>query len=155
MNREILHEDKKVDAYWLPEPGVLHVAYKGELLPESTLIAYKLGGDLLAKYGNDGSRYRGVIGDFRQVVKFPNSNIVITRGQSQKVNTEYDLSRLAISLLVTNLLQERFVKMTNEVSGTTYRSKIVHTFKDALDFIETYRKTFENFSEGTQETTEE
>ena len=139
MEKEILVESDNIDAYWIAEHGVLHVVYKGELIPESTLVAYKTGGELLMKYGEEG--FKGIIGDFRLVTKFPNANAVTTRNQSRRYNTQYDLSKLGVAFLTKTMMQESFVKMTAKISNTEHRSKVVASIEDGLTFIAAYRSS--------------
>lgn len=145
MERELLHTSDNIDAYWYPTARVLLIIYKGELVPESTFTAYKLGGEIMAKYGVQ--QLRGVIGDFSRVTRFPNANLTVAHHQSKRLNQSQDLSHVAVALLVSTLMQEKFVWMTAKTNGTDYRSKIVRSMKDAFDYIDTYRKSFDAIQE--------
>lgn len=145
MERELLHASDNIDGYWYPTVRVLLVIYKGELLPESTFTAYKIGGEIMAKYGVH--QLRGIIGDFSRVTHFPNANLTVVHNQSKRLNQSQDLSHIAVALLVSTLMQERFVWMTAKTNGTTYRSKIVRSMEEAFAYIDDYRKTFDTVEE--------
>ncbi len=141
MERESWHTSDSVEAYWYPATSVLLVIYKGTLLPEATTTAYKIGMDVIAKYGAE--RLRGIIGDFTGVTYFPNANLSVANSQSKRVNKSENLSHVAVALLVSTLMQERFVWLTAQINGTDYRSKIVYSMEQAFAFIDDYRKSYD------------
>jgi len=137
MKRESIYESDLIDADWLPEHNMLYITYKGELVYESTQRAYQIGGQVLIERGGDS--FEGIIGDFRQVTGFPNTNISTVQKNSKQANKQHDMSAFGVALLVENMMQETFVKVTMEVTNTSYHSRIVHSLDEAFEFLQDYR----------------
>lgn len=138
MNRESIFQSDSLDADWLPDLNIIYYIYKGELIYEASQNAYKIGGQMIAQYGIDS--IHGIIGDFRQVTKFPNTNITSVQKESKKVNKEHDMSSFGVALFVKNMMQETFVKVTTQVSGTEHRSQVVYSLDEAFKFLTNYRE---------------
>lgn len=115
----------------------LVVIYYGAVSPLVTADVYGTIGAVLEKY--DIETIRGGIFDFRHISHFENANLTSVRRSSTNLNVSYDMSHIAVPLIVGTIMQERMVMVSLKVTPQEERKKIVHNDKEALDFIEEFQ----------------
>lgn len=134
-----MHE--RFESFWLADLRIIHGIYKDPVTGESSSIGYQA---FITNQGLIGglARLRGVILDFREVTRFDNSNLVVTRNQSRAVkSSNLDLKPIAVALLIKTPMQKSFVGLTMQPEE---RTKMVWSWEEALAFINTYRKPFDD-----------
>ncbi|PJF44773.1 MAG: hypothetical protein CUN55_02195, partial [Phototrophicales bacterium] len=80
----------------------------------------------------------GIVLDFRDVKRFDRTNLTATRQESRTLNKTYDLSRIPVAMLVKNLMQEQFVKISSKITGTEHRVRIVWTEEEMRAFFSNF-----------------
>lgn len=115
----------------------LHVTYYGAVTPNVTADVYETMGAVLEKYGVE--TIRGGIFDFRHISHFENANLTTVRRTSSHLNANYDMSHIAVPLIIGSIIQERMVMVSLKVTPQEERKRIVRSDKEALDFIEEFQ----------------
>ena len=111
----------------------LYITYYGAVAPNVTADVYATMGTIIAKYGVE--TLRGGIFDFRHISHFENANLTTVRRTSSNLNANYDMSHIAVPLIVGSIIQERMVMVSLKVTPQEERKRIVHSDKEAIDFI--------------------
>lgn len=115
----------------------LTVTYYGAVSPVVTTDVYRTIGAVIEKYGL--KNVRGGIFDFRHVSHFENANLTSVRRTSSNLNVSYDMSHIAVALVVGTIMQERMVMVSLKITPQEERKKIVHNTSEALNFIKEFQ----------------
>src|SRR5690606_35390821 len=121
--------------YYDREQHIGHVRYYGKITPQITVDSYGFVAMTMAKYIKE---IRGGIYDFRHVTHFENANLATIQRTSTSLNTTFDMSHIALALVVGTLIQERLILVSMKVTPTEKRKRIVHSYQDAFAFIEEF-----------------
>jgi hypothetical protein len=115
---------------------ISYFVYYGEVTPNVTADVYEYIG---ASFHKNGTGFvKGGLYDFRHVTGFQNANLNTVRRTSGTLNTNYDMSHIAVGLVVSSILQERMVLLAMKVTPQEKRKKIVYGYQEGLDFIRTF-----------------
>jgi hypothetical protein len=115
---------------------ISYFVYYGEVTPNVTADVYEYIG---ASFQQNGTGFvKGGLYDFRHVTGFQNANLNTVRRTSGALNTNYDMSHIAVGLIVSSILQERMVLLAMKVTPQEKRKKIVYGYQEGLDFIRTF-----------------
>lgn len=141
MAGEVYFQSENLDVLWHPERGIVHSMYKNMLTAEVSALMYEKSAEIMEREGL--KAVRGFVVDFTRVTAFHQSNLRGTKRESQEINRSYDLSQIPAALWVETYTQEQFVRVSVQITGTSARVKLVHSFDEALAFIEDFRRQFE------------
>lgn len=126
-----------VTCYYDLEQDVVFITYFGEVTPEVTTEVYAWMPETLERH--DLSALRGSVFNFCHVTRFNNANLGSVRKTSTNINTKYDMSHVAVALLVGNMRQQQMVKVAMKVTPQEERKRIVKSYQEANDFITTFQ----------------
>lgn len=116
---------------------LVFITYFGEITPEVTTAVY--GWIPQAFTNNDIKLVRGSVFNFCHVTRFNNANLGSVRKTSSNLNAKFDMSHVAVALLVGNMRQEKMVKVAMKVTPQEERKRIVKSYQDAYAFIEGFQ----------------
>ena len=119
---------------------IVHVMYRGTLMPEVTVQVHRWLADLFESVGGV-QHLRGMMIDYRGVRDFHSANLSTTQRQSRALSARVDLSRLPIALIVTSLYQEQMVRVTMKTARIEQHARILRSIEEAHRFIESFRST--------------
>lgn len=143
MDTQILFESDQLRAAWHPESGLYWASYAGILDGATASQVYSVFHELLESVPV--SDIYGIVLDFRAVTRFHQTNLTATRRESRSINTEVDLSRVPAAMLVSNLMQEQFVKVSSKITGTEHRVRIVWSEDEMEAFFSSFHASlFQN-----------
>lgn len=128
----------KAECRYDAEKRLLHVNYLNELTSEITAQVYSGIMKLLGTVGAEA--IRGGIFDFRQVKRFHYGNVSTVQRSSTSLNVNYDMSHIAVALIVDGIQQEHTVRVSMRVTPQEHRKRIVRSEEEALAFIEEFHK---------------
>lgn len=115
------------------------VIYYGSVTGDTTAAVYTTTNHILAQHGVE--NIQGAIYDFRCISGFQLENYRTVRSESSNLNQTYDMSHIAVSLIVRNIVQEQLVRSTLRLTPQERRKRIVHSTKEGRKFIQTYQPT--------------
>jgi archaellin len=110
--------------------------YYGAVTPIVTADVYRTIGAVFENYGTE--NVRGGIFDFRHISHFENANLNTVRRNSSSLNFNYDMSHIAVPLIVGTVMQERMVMVSLKITPQEERKRIVHNSEEALNFVEEF-----------------
>lgn len=84
-------------------------------------------------------RVRGSLYDFRHVIDFDNTNLHAVRRTSSNLNVSYDMSHIAVALIVGTTIQERMVRMAMKLTPQEERKQIVYSIVEAYRFVDDFQ----------------
>lgn len=115
------------------EAQFTYILYYGIVTAQTTIDVYS------RMFGNMDSisieSVKAGIFDFRHVSGFDNSNTRTVQQKSGTINRSYDMSRVAVPLIVGNFHQQQMVHVAMKVSPQEERKKIVFSEDEAYTFI--------------------
>lgn len=114
------------------------VSYHKELTAENTMMMYGWLMEAFFKYGNIG--VRGIVYDFTDVQKFTFSNLISTQRGSMAINSQLDLSRMPVAMIVKSVMQEQQVSIAMNITPGEQRKRIVHNMAQALMFVNEFHR---------------
>lgn len=117
---------------------VVLVSYHKELNAENTMLMYGWLMEAFYKYGNIG--VRGIVYDFTDVQKFTPSNLISTQRGSMAINSQLDLSRMPVAMIVKSVMQEQQVSIAMNITPGEQRKRIVHNMAQAMMFINDFHR---------------
>jgi hypothetical protein len=82
---------------------------------------------------------RGSLYDFRHVTDFDNSNLNAVRRTSSNMNVNYDMSHIAVALIVGTTMQDSMVRMSMKITPQEERKRIVRSFAEAYRFVDEFQ----------------
>lgn len=136
MEPTVLLEEPNLFIRWLPEERLYWARYLGLLDGQMASQVYAVFYQLLETVSVE--EIYGIVLDFRDVKRFDRTNLTATRQESRTLNKTYDLSRIPVAMLVKNLMQEQFVKISSKITGTEHRVRIVWTEEEMRAFFSNF-----------------
>jgi hypothetical protein len=124
---------KSVAAHFDLQHNILHVAYRGILDASTNGNLHDWVAQMRDVAGD--KTLKGIIFDFRKVVRFKRDSLYNAREQSQKLNQHINGEGYPIALVVSNYYQEQMVGITLLVTNDAHLRKIVRSQEAALDYI--------------------
>lgn len=122
-----------VHAYRDPQTNISYIIYKGAVDARTTTAVYEWVKELLTVIDNDETR--GVLMDFRQVLKFMPDHISTVRRESKDLNREQKLVH-PVAMIVTNLYQEQMVKVSVRISDRPQHVQFFYSLEEGLAFFD-------------------
>lgn len=120
------------------ETHFIYIIYYGVVTAQATADVY---GRMFGNLDMIGvENIKAGLFEFRHVSKFDNSNLQSVKRSSTTINKQYDMSNIAVSLIVGNFHQEQMVRLAMKVSPQEERKKIVFSLTDSYQFIEDFHK---------------
>lgn len=115
-----------------PETQIMRIMYYGVVTPQTTSDVYSkmIENVGIAKVEN----VRAGFFDFRHVSQFDNSNMRVVQRNSSNMNVSYDMSHIAVALVVEGLFQDRMVRTAMKVTPQEERKRVVQSYKQAHEF---------------------
>jgi hypothetical protein len=123
------------------DTGYITVIYYGVVTAQTTVDVYADLGHVISEYGIENVKAGSF--DFRHVKGFDNSNLRTVQRSSGTINQHFDLSRVAVPLIVGNFSQEQMVRLAMKISPQEERKKIVFNEDAAYEFITAFHKSIE------------
>lgn len=117
---------------------IITVTYQGVLGGDVTTQVYQWLEDLYKEISM--SEIKGQIFDFRQVVRFDDSNLTVARRASNRMNMLQDTSQFPVALIVANPEQEEVLRGPMRIPEGHQRKRIVRSQQEALAFIRDWVK---------------
>ncbi len=117
---------------------IITVTYQGVLGGDVTTQVYQWLEDLYKEISM--SEIKGQIFDFRQVVRFDDSNLTVARRASNRMNMLQDTSQFPVALIVANPEQEEVLRGPMRIPEGHQRTRIVRSQQEALAFIRDWVK---------------
>lgn len=115
------------------ETGITRIVYFGAITPQTTADVYS---KMMENVGIAGiENVKSGFFDFRHVSQFDNSNMRVVQRNSNNMNISYDMSHIAVALIVEGLFQERMVITAMKVTPQEERKRVVHSYTQAMDFM--------------------
>lgn len=127
-----------VHAYRDPETDVSYITYKGVVNRRTTESVYEWVKELLTQVDN--SKTRGVVMDFRQVIKFTPDHLSTVRRESRDLNKAETLVH-PVAMVVQNLYQEQMVKVSVRMSERPDHVQFVNSIEEAIAWFETWNSS--------------
>lgn len=144
---EELHTDN-IDGYFDADTRILHIAYRGKLTPQITRDVYGWIARLIASANGNINLALGSIYDFRNVEEFDSHTLSTTQKSSTQINREAELRYHPVALIVKNMLQQQYVRLTMKVTPQEDRKRIVHSEEEAQEFIQRFCEKYREFIPG-------
>ena len=129
----------QADARYDTEQKIAIINYHGALGDHIAIDVYTWLDDVISIVGID--NMRGEIFNFQDVEDFGLTNLMLARQKSKSINIRKDTSRIPIALVVKNVYQEEILRGPMQVSPDNKRKKIVHSEKEAIDFINNWHNS--------------
>lgn len=126
------------NAVYDPATHIITVIYQGVLDGNVTTNVYTWLEELYKEVSV--SDVKGQIFDFRQVVRFDDSNLTVARRASNRLNMIQDTSQFPVALIVANPEQEEVLRGPMRISEGHQRKRIVRNPDEALTFIHNWIK---------------
>lgn len=129
-----------VSCHYHYDDCIVCVQYYGALTAEVTGQVFAWLTRMFECCGAD--RLIGAIFDYRAVTQFAASNVAIMQRSSTALNTAYDLTHVAVPIIVCNQYQEQMARLAMRVTKDEPRRVIVPTMRTALEFVSTYHTDY-------------
>lgn len=124
-------------AWYDQESCSVMVLYYGKVTGDTTADVYTTTAHILGRYGVN--NVQGGVYDFRCISGFELENYRTVRSESANLNQNYDMSHIAVALIVRNVIQERLVRSTLKITPQEKRKKVVFSMSEARQFIISYK----------------
>ena len=124
-----------------PHTGITRIMYYGFVTPQTTSDVYS---KMIENVGIAGlESVRAGFFDFRHVSQFDNSNMRVVQRNSSNMNVSYDMSHIAVALIVEGLFQDRMVRTAMKVTPQEERKRVVQSYKEAQEFTNEFHAKLE------------
>ena len=129
-------ENENGSIRWDAEKQIIFGSYGQVITEQSTANGYHAWGKIIQAVGVE--NVRGAVLDFRPVERWEKGNVSVAQGQSYRINTKLDLSRMPMAMIVRTAFQEQMVRFSMKATPGEERKRIVHSMEEALAFIASF-----------------
>ncbi len=126
-------DSKNVYAHFDIDTSILNVAYYGVLDSDSAVDLHTWIEQMRDTIG--ARPIKGVIFDFRKVVRFKRDNLYTTAQQSQQLQQHTESRQCPIALIVSTYYQEQMVQIMMLTATDAEMRRVVHTEEEARYYV--------------------